>query len=70
MAIEERLNGSAHGGKVAAYDRIDTVTGLRVGFRIVCPAGWRIEGNMAGTPFAFTADEIAALGGLIPLDPH
>lgn len=68
MAIIERVNGSAHGGLISASDLIDDETDLRVGFRIVCPRGWRIEGKIGDTPFAFTSTEIEALGGIIPLE--
>lgn len=68
MAIIEKVNGSAHGGLISASDLIDDETDLRVGFRIVCPRGWRIEGNMADTIFAFHAQDIANIGGLIPLE--
>lgn len=55
--------------RVFAYEQIEN--GQRVAFRVVCPHPWVINGEVAGTAFEFTSEQIAALGGIIPIEtPH
>lgn len=65
MAIVEHLRARAHGGTVSAHLRIDDSTDppKLVGFRLVVPAGKKIDGFLLDTPWEFTSEAVAALPG-------